>query len=342
MKLSRGVAAVSVAVVFLIGCGGGGDASTSAGRHREIRSLAVTLNGWEGPETVGLVMAQSRGYFADEGLEADVLAPVNPTAPIRYVLDGTDDVAVAPEPQVVMAQAKGAPIVAIGSLVERPTASLIWPPGVGIFGISDLRGRTIGIAGLPYQPGFLQNMLAEEGLSLDDVKIRRLGYKLVPELAAGRVDAILGSWDLEPFDLEARGPRPTLTRVQEHGVPHYDELVLVARRDRIAEDPQAFRSFMRAVLRGTATAVRHPDAAAETIDEGTESNPESSLAATKAQLLAVLPFLNESGHIAPRQVGRLVRWMYKRHLIKRELPLSEVFTDDYLDPEFQTSKAAGP
>ena len=46
--------------------------------------------------------------------------------------------------------------------------------------------------------------------------------------------------------------------MDELGIPTYDELVLVASGDRVAEDPEAIRLFLAALERGTRDAARDP------------------------------------------------------------------------------------
>lgn len=340
MKFSWPVVLLFVASVT--GCGGGGSetSETSGGQAlahrdppREARRFRVALNGWEGPETAGLAMAARRGYFGDAGLEVTVRPSPGSSDPIAAVLQGKDDVAIAQEPQVVLARAKGAPIVALAALVERPTDSLIWLKSSGITGIGDLEGRTVAISGRPFQEAFLRSILAREGLAPKDVKIEKAGNHLVGALARGQAEAILGSWDLEPFELEARGLTALLTRVQEHGVPHYDQLVVVAKTARVSEDPQAVAGLVAAIVHGTDEAIEHPGAAVTAIEKSPGSDPGSSAATTKAQFLAVRPFLSASGRLEYRQVSRLVNWMYRQGLIERRLPVSQIFSDQYLKPK---------
>jgi putative hydroxymethylpyrimidine transport system substrate-binding protein len=179
--------------LLLVGCGSQGaadDTGTQSADYRPLRNVTVTLDGHEGPENVGILMAQQRGYFTDARLSVSILTPVLPARPVQYVVTGQDDLGVTQEPQLVLAKSKGAPVIAVGSLVHRPTAAMIWLKRSHIGGIADLKGKTIAIAGVPFQELFLANVLAFGGLTLDDVKVANVGYELVPALVSGRADAI--------------------------------------------------------------------------------------------------------------------------------------------------------
>jgi len=277
-------------------------------------------------------MAEKRGYFVDAGFSnVFTLVPVNPVRSVKNVVNGADDISVSYTPQVVLAKEKGAPIVIVGSLVSQPTDAMIWLKGAHIGGIPDLRGKTIAIPDPPFQKEFLRSVLARGGLTLGDVKVKSVGYKSVSALVSGRADAIFGaSWNLEGAELESRGLKPVITRVQNLGVPAYDELVLIARTDRVADDPQMLRAFTAAVARGTAAAIENPKSTVNAIDSAVESNPEADRRATEAGVKATFPLLSESGYTSPAQVGHLIDWMHEQGMIKRTLPVSSLLTNDYL------------
>ena len=65
-----------------------------------------------------------------------------------------------------------------------------------------------------------------------------------------------GFRNIEGVDLAERGRDPRVVPVDRLGVPTYDELVLVANADRVADDPEAIRAVHRRAR------ARHRDAAA--------------------------------------------------------------------------------
>ncbi|HWJ42072.1 MAG TPA: ABC transporter substrate-binding protein [Solirubrobacterales bacterium] len=290
----RGLLAVAVAVLLLAGCGGRTGADTGAEFHRplKIRELAMTLDGYYGPQNVAVLMAANEGYFNDLGLYVSANTPLSPVRPIPYVVTGIDDIGISHQPEVELTRREGAPIATLGPLVEGPTAAMIWLEKSKVGGIAGLEGKTIGIPGLAFQGRLLGRILARAGLTLGDVEVEKLGYDLVPALVAGRVDAIFGgSANLEGVELEARGMEPVITPVESLGVPSYDELVVIARDDLVEEEPDLVRDFMSALYRGSAAAVEDPRAALEAIEASTNPNPDIGRRALRAELDATLPLL---------------------------------------------------
>jgi putative hydroxymethylpyrimidine transport system substrate-binding protein len=324
------VAAVAVLATVASGCGEGSETEEAKPAPLLSKEMDITLDGYPSAQNVGVLMAEKRGYFDDVGLEIWVRTPQSRVRPLPYVAEGEVDLAISHQPQVVLAGDKGAPVVAFGSLISEPTAAMIWLEQSKIDGLDDLRGKTVAFTGLPFERSFLESALTQAGLTLDDVKLERADYELVPALVSGRADVILGSGNLEGAALESRGLKPVVTPVTSLGVPAYDELVLIARPELLAKDPRSIRSFMSAVARGTAAAIEDPKAAASVIATSVGSNPDLSRKAIEAEVEATLPLLSEGGYMDPEQASALIDWMGEKGMVGGEVPRSELFRDEFL------------
>ena len=297
------------------------------------KQLRVTLDGYMGAENIGILMAKQRGYFRDLGLKVWVGSPASPEAPVSYVGAGVDDVGVTEQPQAVVGREVGEPIIAIGTLMSKPTAAMIWLRGSGIGGLADLKGKTVAVPSFSPQEELLRAALAEARLSPRDVKIRPVGYKLVAKLLAGKVDAILGaSANMEGAALESKGAEPVVTPVGKLGIPSYEQLVVIARSKCLAKYPAMYRHFMAAVAQGTAAAQEDPQAATQVIEQSIEGNPEANRGQTEAQVAATLPLLSRSGHMDLAEATELISWMHAQGVIDKKPPAAQLFTNNYLAP----------
>jgi putative hydroxymethylpyrimidine transport system substrate-binding protein len=295
------------------------------------RKWHVTVDGREGAPNIGILTAKNRGFFMDAGLDVWVGSPEIPNRPVHYVAEGTDDLGLAQMPQVVIAKEKGVPIVAVGSVISEPTAAMIWLAKSGIRDITDLAGKTVAFPGLPFQEKLLQAVLAQAGMTLEDVDLKPVAYGMVRVLLKGKADAIFGgSENVEGAVLKARGASPVIEPLQNLGVPGYDELVVIARSRCVARYPHLIRAFMSAVARGTREAIKDPQRAVRLIERDPESMSEISRQETAAQIESTLPLLSKSGYIDPRRAGDLVAWMSDHGLTRAEPPVAELFSNDYL------------
>jgi len=308
-------------------CGEKSDDTTGAAAE----PLSLTLDFYPNPDHAGIYMAQKLGYFADAGLDVSIHTPSDPAAPIKLLAAGQTDLAISYEPEVLLAREQGLDVVAVGAIVDSPLTSLIWLKKSGARGVADLRGKTIATAGIPYQEAYLKTILARAKLKPSDVDTVNVGYGLLPALVGGKAQAMLGGFsNVEGVDLRLRGKDPVVTPVDKLGVPTYDELVLVANRKQLEEDPQKVRLFLGALARGTAAAVKSPDATTKAL---LEANSDLDPKLTRAEVAATLPLLSRRGEMNPAEWKAFIAWMQRNELISGRPAIAEVLSDEYLAGE---------
>ncbi len=220
--------------------------------------LTVILDWFVNPDHAPLYVALEKGFFKDRGLEVELIAPSNPSDPAKLVAAGKADIAVSYQHQHQMQVDQGLPLVRIATLVATPLNSLVVLADGPIRNIADLKGKTIGYSVGGFETVLLKVMLARAGLTLDDVKLVNVNFSLSPALFTGQADATIGAFrnfELNQMDIEKRPGRAFL--VEEHGVPSYDELILVAGSKNLA-DPR-LRRFVDALEEGVQYLVNHPD-----------------------------------------------------------------------------------
>jgi putative hydroxymethylpyrimidine transport system substrate-binding protein len=300
----------------------------------ERQSFSLTLDFYPNPDHAGIYMAQKLGYFEEAGLDVSIDAPSDPAAPVKQVAAGRTDLAISYEPEVALAREQGLDVVAVGALVNRPLTSLIWLAESKIKGVGDLKGKTVATAGIPYQDAFLKTILARVNLTPDQVKAVNVGFGLLPALLGGSAQAMVGGYsNVEGVDLRERGKAPVVTPVDQLGVPTYDELVFVANREKLEEDPDKFRLFLAALQRGTEAAAEKPGEATTAI---TEANPDLEPKLAAAEVKATLPLLSARsgdqpfGYMNPEEWETFAGWMRDNGLIQSLPKTSELLDNGYL------------
>src|SRR5258708_39959996 len=105
--------------------------------------LTVILDWFVNPDHAPLIVAQEKGFFAEEGLDVQIIAPADPNDPPKLVAAGQADIAVSYQPQFQMQVGQGLPLVRIGTLIATPLNCLLVPADGPIKTIADLKGRKI-------------------------------------------------------------------------------------------------------------------------------------------------------------------------------------------------------
>ena len=220
--------------------------------------LTVILDWFVNPDHAPLYVAFEKGYFADRGLDVEFIAPADPNDPPKLVAAGRADIAVSYQPQLHLQVAAGLPLRRIGTLVATPLNTILVLADGPIETPADLKGRRIGFSVGGFEDALLKAVLERHGMTLDDVTLINVNFSLSPALLSGQVDAVIGAYrnfELNQMAIEGRPGRAFY--LEEHGVPAYDELILIAHEGRLG-DP-ALRRFLDALEAGVQFLVNHPD-----------------------------------------------------------------------------------
>jgi putative hydroxymethylpyrimidine transport system substrate-binding protein len=224
---------------------------------RATEKLTVLLDWFVNPDHGPLVVAQERGFFAEAGLEVELIAPADPNIPPKLVAAGMADLAISYQPQLHLQVAEGLPLTRIGTLVATPLNTLVVLADGPIQSIADLAGRRVGFSVGGFEDALLAAMLSRHGLTIADVELVNVNFSLSPALFAGHVDAVIGAFrnfELNQMDIEGRPGRAFY--VEEEGVPPYDELIVIANSERLGD--ARLRPFLDALERGVQYIVNHP------------------------------------------------------------------------------------
>lgn len=232
--------------------------------------LTVLLDWYMNPDHAPLVIAGEKGFFAEEGLEVELIAPSDPSAPPRLVAAGQGDIAVTYQPNLYQQVEEGLPLTRIGTLVATPLNTLVVLEDGPIKTLEDLKGKTVGFSVAGFEDALLAAMLSSVGMGLDDVTLVNVNFSLSPALLSKQVDAVIGAYrNFELTQLKLEGAAGRAFFPEEHGVPAYDELIFVAKNDRLS-DP-ALTAFMRAVEKAVTWQTNHPD---EALDVFLKAEPD--------------------------------------------------------------------
>ena len=220
--------------------------------------LTVLLDWFVNPDHGPLIVAQQRGFFAEAGLEVEMIEPADPNDPPRMVAAKRADIAISYQPQLHIQVGAGLPLVRFATLVATPLSTLLVLDESPVKTIADLKGRKVGFSVGGFEDAILKAMLEPNGLGLKDIELINVNFSLSPALMSGQVDAVIGAYrNFELNQLEIEGRKGRAFYVEEEGVPAYDELIAVAHRDRL-DDP-ALVGFVTAMERGVQYLVNHPE-----------------------------------------------------------------------------------
>ncbi|MBY8975400.1 ABC transporter substrate-binding protein [Rhodobacteraceae bacterium NNCM2] len=237
--------------------------------------MTLILDWFINPDHGPIIVAQEKGYFADQGLEVEIVPPADPSDPPKLVAAGAADLAVSYQPQLHMQIHEGLPLIRVGTLVATPLNCLLVLADGPIETPADLKGKKVGFSVAGVEEAVLQTVLGKYGVSFDDVEMVNVNWSLSPALMSRQVDAVIGAYrNFELNQMEIEGVPGRCFYLEEEGLPSYDELVYVANPETMDKD--MIRRFLEATELATQFIVNHPQESWE-IFTGTSAELQDEL-----------------------------------------------------------------
>jgi len=286
--------------------------------------MTVMLDWFVNPDHGPVIIAQENGYFAEQGLDVTVVAPADPSAPVKMVAAGQADLAVTYQPQLHLDINGGLPLTRVGTLIATPLNCLLALADGPIKTPADLKGRKIGFSVAGVEEALLTAILGNYGVALSDVEMVNVNFSLSPAVMSGQVDAVIGAYrnfELNQMDIE--GIKGRCFYIEEEGVPSYDELIYVANPEKM--DAEKVARFMAATEKATQFIVNNPD---ESFAIFAATAPELNDELNKRAWADTIPRF--ALRPAAMDLGRYARFedfLFQAGLIDSITPASEITVD---------------
>ncbi|HET8789970.1 MAG TPA: ABC transporter substrate-binding protein [Modicisalibacter sp.] len=287
--------------------------------HRLNVMLDWYLNLYHAP----LIIAQERGLFDREGLEVTLTMPADPSVPPKLVAAQRTELAITSQPRLHLLVEQGLPLVRVGTLVPMPLGALLVREDSGITALSELKGKTIGYALENQARVLIDGMLANRSVSPKDVKMKRVDFALARSLIENDVDAVIGAQrHLERRQMALEGVTAIEFPAEEHGVPLYDEMILIANRDVLDQHRRDIANFLDALQIATVWLINHPEQAWELVRSARPALDTETNAQAWPEILRYLAL--RPGVLQEQRYVRFEAYLQKRGLIETLTPVKRL------------------
>ena len=286
--------------------------------------VTLLLDWFVNPDHGPVIIADEKGFFAEQNLAVEIIAPADPSAPPKLVAAGQADLAISYQPQLHLEIHEGLPLQRVGTLVATPLSCLLVLADGPINTPADLRGRKIGFSVGGVEEAVLGHVLNSHGLSLDDVELINVNWSMSPALMSGQVDAVIGAFrNFELNQMAIEGVPGRCFYVEEEGLPSYDELIYVANKDTM--DTDMIRRFLAATEQATHYIINHPE---ESWKIFAGNAPELNDELNKRAWVDTFPrFALRPTAMDVGRYERFETFLYEAGLIRRINPVSDIGID---------------
>jgi ABC-type nitrate/sulfonate/bicarbonate transport system substrate-binding protein len=335
-----------VLLLSMFGCSSGeaGQEETSAGQIEQVKTeeasqaeagdpvkVSVVLDWSPNTNHTGLYAAKQMGYFAEEGLDVDIVLPGAASADTA-VASGEARFGVSYQEGVTLARTQGVPLVSIAAVIQHNTSGFASPKGLGIATPKDFEGRTYGGWGSPVEGAMIESLMKDAGADYSKVKQVSIGENDFFSAQKQGIDFQWIYYGWTGIESELRNEPLNMVWLKDYSKKlDYYTPVLVTNETMIADQPEIVGKFVRAASRGYQYAVSNPEDAANALLEAVpELNRELVVASAKWLSSKYIDDAPRWGEQKVEVWSNYAEWMKERGLMEGEFDPAKAFTNDFL------------
>lgn len=319
----------------LAGCAQDANNSGNALNDDKSKTKITFVLDWT-PNTnhTGLYVAQEKGYFAEEGLEVEIVQPPEDGA---EVLVGAGKAQFGVSFQDSMAPAlvgeDALPIEAVAALIQHNTSGIISRAKEGMDIPKGLEGKKYATWDLPVEKAMLKDVIERDGGDFNKVElVPSTVTDEVSALQSKSVDAIWIFYAWAGVATEVANLETDYFAFSDlNPVFDYYTPVVIGNIDYMEKNQDTTRAFLSALKKGYEDAIEDPNGAAGILCEASkELDQELVLASQKYLADKYKAEVEQWGYMEPERWNRFYSWLNENGLSEQEIPKDTGFTNEYL------------
>lgn len=340
MKRLIALLAAAVCLVgVLAGCASSGEtAQDAAGKEEasgELQKVSFVLDYSPNVNHTGLYVALANGWFAEEGIEVE-LVPAPADGSDALIGSGGADMGMTYQDYIAnsLGSATPMPYTAVAAVVQHNTSGIMSREADRIKRPGDMAGKRYATWNLPVEQATIKHLVENDGASFDDVQL--VPYEVdddVMGLQANLYDCVwvYEWWAVVNAQLQGYP-------VNYFGFADIDETfdfytpVIAVNDDFAAANPETVKAFLRAAKRGYEFAAENPQEAASILcKEVPELDPDLIQKAQETISPLYIADAEQWGQIDPKRWSVFYQWLNDQGLVENAFDPETGFTLEYLE-----------
>ncbi len=313
----------------LVGCG------NSAGKNGG-EPITIVLDWTPNTNHTGIFVAQANGYFAEVGLNVEIVQPPEDGA-VPLVASGKAQFGVSFQDSLAPAFVGDAtmPVTAVAAVVQHNTSGIVSRAGEGMDTPKGLEGKKYATWDLDVEKATIRDVMVADGGDFDLVElIPSTVTDEVSALQSGSVDAIWIFYGWAGIACEVAGLDTDYFAFADiDPVFDYYTPVIIGNNAWLEENPETAKAFIAALSKGYTYAVENPREAADILmDVAPELQSNRELVYASQEYLAkeYIADATQWGEFDAERWATFFRWLNENNLLPEEIDPNYGFTNAYL------------
>ncbi|MCL6603426.1 MAG: ABC transporter substrate-binding protein [Paenibacillus sp.] len=307
------------------------NAPTETEAPKELTKLKVALDWTPNTNHTGLYTAKDLGYYAEEGLDVEIVQPGAAGAD-TMVTSGEAAFGIGAQESLTLARLQGVPLVSIAAIIQHNTSGFAAPVDRNIKSPKDFEGKTYGGWGSPAEEAAMKAIMDPKGGDVKEVKIVNIGEADYFTAVKRDIDFAWIFYAWTGVEAELRGEPLDMLYLKDYA-PQLDYYtpILTTSEKQISDNPELVKAFLKATSKGYQYAIDNPEDAAAIL---TKAVPDLDAKLVLASQKWLSPKYTDDASRWGEQKAEVWQnyadWMYGLKLLDQPLDASKAFTNEFL------------
>ena len=328
----------TAATLVLAGCGGSGSGSASsdagaATDSGEKTALTFCLDYTPNTNHTGIYVAKNQGYFAEEGLDVEIVQPADGTAE-GALGTGQAQFGISYQDYIAAAYDSGnTGLTAIAAVIQHNTSGIMSRAADGITRAKEMENHVYTTWDMAVEQATIKQVMESDGG--DYSKLSMVPYTVDDEVAGLKANMFDCVWVYEGWAVQN-------AKIQDYDVNYFsfrdmDDVfdfytpVIAANTEYAKANPEVAKAFLRAAKKGYEFAVKNPEEAAKILCEEVPELDSELVGASASFLAGEYTAEAESwGVIDATRWANYFQWLNDNSLVENKLDVAAGYDTSYL------------
>ena len=293
--------------------------------------ITLVLDWTPNTNHTGLYVAQENGYFAENGLDVDIIQP-SEAGVVQLVAAGSAQFGIDFQESTTFARDTGIPVVSIGAILQHNTSAFAAPIDRNITSAKDFEGKTYGGWGMDMETATIKYMMEQQGADISKVNIVSMGD--TDAITAFDMNSIDFAWIYEGWEginAQMQGVELSYVPFADDPVFDYYTPIIITSEDMISQSKETVKKFMDAVVKGYTYAAENPDKSADIL---LKYVPELDADLVHESQKFISPkYIDDAASFGVQKQevwDRYTKWLFDQGFLKTQVDSAKAFTNEFV------------
>lgn len=295
--------------------------------------VRIVLDWTPNTNHTGLYVAQEKGFFAEQGLEVEIMQPPEGSTTSLVGAGGAEfGISFQDTLAATFASDSPIPVTAVAAIIQHNTSGIMSLKETGIDRPSKMAGHSYATWDSPIELAMIKKIVEDDGGKFEDIE-------LIPNTVTDEVTAL--KTDIESvwvyyawggIKAEIEGLQTNYLNFADYGVElDFYTPVIVANDEFLKKKPETAKKALAAIKAGYEYAIENPKEAAQILLKAAPELDEELVTRSQQWLKDKYKAEVERwGYIDQKRWDTFFNWLYENQLIEKQIPEGYGFSNDYL------------